>query len=101
MEAEREEIIFHGSDAVEAPVGVGDRLDRLGFEQTLRLELGVKLGAVLLVGREIVFRENDGLAGETMAAFLRFTAALVSSNGESGTSCDFMETSDSFSLDGT
>ena len=27
MNAEREEIVFHGPDAIEAPVGVGDGLD--------------------------------------------------------------------------
>jgi len=42
-------------------------LDGLGFEETLGLELGVELGAVLLVGGEIVFGKNDGLAGEAVA----------------------------------
>ena len=32
-----EEAVFHGADAVEAPIGVGDGLDAFGFEQTLRL----------------------------------------------------------------
>ena len=45
INAEREEIVFHGADAVEAPVGVGDGLHSFGFEQTVGLELGVELGA--------------------------------------------------------
>ena len=77
LEAEREEIIFRGADAVEAPVGVGDGLDSLGFEQTLRLELGVELGAMLLIGCEIVFGQNDGLAGEAVAESVEGRSALA------------------------
>ena len=33
----------------------------------MRLELGVELGAVLLIGGEIVFGPNDGLASEPVA----------------------------------
>jgi len=38
LEAEREEIVFHGVDAVEAPIGIGAGLGGLGFEQTWGLE---------------------------------------------------------------
>jgi hypothetical protein len=74
----------------------------------LRLELGVELGAVLLISGEIVFGQNDGLTGEAVtesverasafafgrdraggAAFLRLTSALVfSKDEESGVSSD-------------
>jgi len=67
LKAEREEIVLHGADAIEAPVGVGDGLESLGFKEAVRLELGVELGAVLLIGGEIVFGQNDGLASEPVA----------------------------------
>jgi hypothetical protein len=47
VKAQGEEIVFHGADAVETPIGVGDALDGFGFEEALGLELGVELGAVL------------------------------------------------------
>jgi hypothetical protein len=41
VKAQGEEIVFHGTDAVEAPIeapiSVGDSLDGLGFEKTLGL----------------------------------------------------------------
>ena len=37
LKTQREEIVFHGSDAIETPVGVGDGLNRFGFEQTCGL----------------------------------------------------------------
>jgi len=63
---EGEEVVFQGVDALEPPVGVGDGLDAFGFEQTLRLQLGVELGAVLLIGVEIIRGEHDGLAGKAV-----------------------------------
>ena len=67
MNAEREEVVFHGPDAVETPVGVGDGLDGFGFEQAVGLELGMELSAGVSIDGEIVFGQNDGLAGEAVA----------------------------------
>jgi hypothetical protein len=67
LNAQREEIIFHGADAVETPKSVGDGLNGSGFEQSLRGELGEDLGAGVLIRDQIVSGQNDGLAGEGVA----------------------------------
>ena len=77
MDTEREQIVFHGADAIEAPVGVGDGLDGFGFEQALGLELGVELGAGAAIGGEIVFGQDDGLAGEAVAQGVEGGSALA------------------------
>ena len=77
MHSQSEEIILHGADAVEAPIGISYRLDRLAFEETLRLELGVEFSAVLLVRGEIVFGQDDGLTSETVSQGVEQGPALA------------------------
>ena len=47
-------------------VGVGDGIDAFGFEETLRLRFCLELGAVRLIGTQIVGGEHDGLAGKAV-----------------------------------
>ena len=67
VEAEGEEVGFHGSDAVEAPGSVGDGLSEVGFGGALGLVLEVEGLGVLLVGGEVVGGQDDDLAGEAVA----------------------------------
>ena len=67
LNSQREEIAFHGADAIETPKSVGDGLNGSGFEQSFRLQLGEDLGAGVLIRGQIVAGENDGLAGEAVA----------------------------------
>jgi hypothetical protein len=63
-------------------------LDGFGFEQTFSPELGVELGAVLLIRGEIVFGQNHGLAGQAVTESVERRSALAlfgaRAGGESG-----------------
>jgi hypothetical protein len=61
-----EEVGFEERDAVEAPGGVSELLDKLGFGWSGGLVFGEKLAAVLLEGGWI-FRRQDGRASQSMA----------------------------------
>ena len=58
-------------------------MDGLGFEEALGLELGVELGAVVFIGGEIVFGQNDRLAGEAVAESVERDSAFAF--GDDGT----------------
>ena len=65
-------------------MGIGDGLDGFGFEQTLGFEVGVELGAALLIGGEVVFGQNDGLAGEAVAEGVARRTALAFGGDRAG-----------------
>jgi hypothetical protein len=82
---EAKEAVFHGADAIEPPIGIGDGLDAFGFEQTLRLELGVELAAVILIGCEIFRGEDDGVACEAVTKGVeRYAALAIYCDGPAG-----------------
>ena len=62
-----QEIVFQSADSVLSPDGVGQGLDQLVFSCALGVVLGYETLDVLLIGFEVVRREDDGLAGEPMA----------------------------------
>jgi len=57
---------------------------RFGFEQTLRLELGKELRAGVLICGEIVFGQNNGLAGEGVAESVEGGSAFAFGGGGDG-----------------
>jgi hypothetical protein len=66
-DADRKKIGLDGGDAVQAPGGVTQRLNKVLFERSDGPELlQESLGMALVCGR-ILGREDDGLAGETVA----------------------------------
>ena len=67
LEAEGEEVGFHGAEAVEAPGGVGEGLGEVGFGGALGQVFGVEGLGVFLVGCEVVGGEDDDLAGKAVA----------------------------------
>ena len=67
FDAQGQEIVFQSADAVLSPDGVGEGLDQLVFGWALGVVLGYEASDVLLVGFEVVGREDDGLAGESVA----------------------------------
>ena len=65
--AQGKEVVFEGGDSVEAPGGVGQGLDQLGFDGAFGFAL-VDVGFdVALVGLKVVTWEDDDLTGESMA----------------------------------
>src|SRR5258708_2261988 len=85
VEAKRKEIVLHGADAIETPVGVDDGLHCLLFKEPGGLEFGVEVATGLLVGGEIVFGQEDGLTGEGVAQSVQRRAALAfGSDGAGG-----------------
>ena len=66
-QADGEEIVFDGAEAVEAPSGVGQRLNEVGLGGALGVVLIVE-GAGVLEVRDAVFGgQYDDLPGEAMA----------------------------------
>ena len=57
--------VFEAGDAGEPPLGIGQRLDELGFAQAFRLVFGSIGGDVLGVGFGVVARKQDGAPGES------------------------------------
>lgn len=62
-DAEGEEIVFKGADAVLPPGRIGQGLDELGFGGALGVVFGGEGLDVALVGFEIVGGEDDDLSG--------------------------------------
>jgi len=67
VDAESEKIGFESGDAVDAPGCIGEGLDELLFERTFRLKVVKEAAGVALVGGVILRRQDDDVAGETMA----------------------------------
>src|SRR5437660_49701 len=65
-DAQSEHIGFEGSGAIQAPREIGYGLGELNLGGVLRLVLIVESFAVALVGDEVVGRQDDGLAGESV-----------------------------------
>src|SRR5260370_16741913 len=65
-EAQGEEIVFQGRNAVQAPGGVGDGLHELFFDHAFRLQVVEETLGEALVGGEVLGGEDDGVAGEAV-----------------------------------
>jgi len=66
-DAQGQEIVFESAHAILPPGGVGQRLDELAFGGAFGVVFGYETLDVLLVGFQVVGREDDGLAGESVA----------------------------------
>ena len=62
-----EDGVFQGSGASEAPTVVGDGLDEAGFECAFGREGFLDALAVYEVGRLVIGREDEDLAGQAMS----------------------------------
>jgi hypothetical protein len=66
-DAEREKVGLEGGDEIEAPGGVGERLDELRFERAGGLEVIEEAVGVALVNGTVLGGQDDGVAGEAVA----------------------------------
>jgi len=76
-DAEREEVGLEGGDAIEAPGGVGERLNQLLFEGAGGLEVIEEAVGVALVSGVVLCGQNDGVAGEAMAEGVQLRALFA------------------------
>ncbi len=84
FDAQGEDIVFDGFDAVEAPVVVGDAVGELDFEEAFGVEFGEEGGVVLVVGIAVFFGQEGGLAGETVAEAVEAGPGFAGRGGGAG-----------------
>ena len=66
-DAEHEQVVFERGDSVQAPGGVGESLDELGFGGAFGLVFGGEGAEVGVVGVVILIGHDDDVAGESVA----------------------------------
>jgi hypothetical protein len=79
-DAQGEEIVFECGDAVDAPGGVGEGLDEMGFDGAAGVVFVAEGVAVGAVGVEVFAGEDDDLAGESVPEGVE-RRALLSGGG--------------------
>ena len=79
---------FESGDAAETPIGIGDRLNQLGFADADGLEFADEAINILFVGGGIVGGQQDGAAGEggfeSVGGGLGFAFRGAGAGGEGG-----------------